>query len=137
VPRGPVANLIGLEDDLPCADFGLLVPVKRSEEYAAIRKRVADPKPVDAWRMGIDNYFVFELRPAADAAEVPSFALFKIRWEDYAPALAVVVTPSADGAEVQAVDLRQGGPAYKVSLSKVSLSEDADRDGENKIRVRS
>jgi hypothetical protein len=53
-------------DTLPCADFGLLGPLKRSREYASIRKRVADPKPIDAWQMDMVHYFLFQLpRPGS------------------------------------------------------------------------
>lgn len=105
------------DDDLPCADFGLLGPLKRSPEYASIRKRVADPKPLDAWQMDCEHYFVFELRPAteATATETP-FALFTMRWEDDGPVAALVITPDASGEQAEVVDLRQPGSVYTMPV---------------------
>ena len=89
------------EDVIRLPDFGLLGPLKRSAEYAAIRRRVADPSPMDAWEMDMTHYFVFELRrtEAADPASEPPYALFKMRWEDDGPLDAMVITPDVRGGE--------------------------------------
>src|SRR5215203_4827565 len=61
--------MFGADDDLPCADFGLLDLLKHSPEYRAMRRRGAAPKPVDAWQSNSLHYFVFKLRPTQRAAE--------------------------------------------------------------------
>jgi hypothetical protein len=96
-------------DTLPCADFGLLVPLKRSPEYASIRKRVADVKPVDAWQMDMIHYFLFHLKPPADDPGIePPYALFTMRWEDDGPVSARVIATDATGKEVTVLELRDG-----------------------------
>jgi hypothetical protein len=117
-----VAGIAGqhLDDNegLPCADFALLVPLKRSGEYGMIRRRVADPKPVDAWQLHGVHYFVFGLRgePGAAGAEEP-LALFAIRHGEPAPSCAVIVTAGPNGDAASVVDLRQSDLAYTVHLS--------------------
>ncbi len=44
-------------------DTTLLVAVKRSKVYRAIRSRIADPLPQDAWTEGGTAFVVFALRP--------------------------------------------------------------------------
>ena len=115
---GSVTSVYEIADDLPCADFGLLGPLKRSPEYASIRKRVANPKPVDAWQADMVHYFLFELKPVEDApatTEVP-FALFSMAWEDDGPVSALVITPDASGEQAEVVNLRQPGSIQTVSL---------------------
>jgi hypothetical protein len=51
-------------DDLAgCADYALLVPLKRSRKYGLLRPRIADLRPADAWQQDGLHFFVFELRP--------------------------------------------------------------------------
>jgi hypothetical protein len=96
-------------DTLPCADFGLLVPLKRSPEYASIRNRVADPKPADAWQMDMIHYFLFQLKPEEDTPGVQApYALFTMRWEDNGPVSARVISADFTGGEVKVLDLRDG-----------------------------
>lgn len=110
-------------DQLPCADYGLLVPLKRSRAYGVVRKRVADLKPVDAWLHDGLHFFNFALKPlnginghlengAATTLETPaahetSMAVFAMYPGLSQPVSAVVVTPRAGGAEPHIEDLRQ------------------------------
>src|SRR5207302_503103 len=55
-------------DELPGADYKLLVPLKRSRAYGAIRPRVADLRPTDAWKQDELHFFVFRLRAANGTA---------------------------------------------------------------------
>jgi chemotaxis response regulator CheB len=58
-----------------------------------------------------------EMRPPADRVPAAvSFALFKIRWEDNGPLLALIVTPSASATEASVRDVRQPARTYTVSL---------------------
>jgi hypothetical protein len=96
-------------DTLPCADFGLLMPLKRSPEYASIRKQVSDVKPVDAWQLDMIHYFLFELKPMelAHRAESP-YALFAMQWEKDGPVSARVISTRSAGNEVTVLDLKSG-----------------------------
>jgi hypothetical protein len=103
---------------LPCADAALLVPLKRSREYGAIRKRVADLRPVDSWQDDQFHFFVFALRPAENApatSEAP-VAVFAMHTESTGPVSAVVVTPCPDGAQAEVRDLREPDNAYMMPL---------------------
>ncbi|MBI3972690.1 MAG: hypothetical protein HY332_15540 [Chloroflexi bacterium] len=114
-------------DQLPCADYELLVPLKRSREYGAIRKRVEDLKPADAWRHGGLHFFSFALKAvdgidgtsghaangvpnplelSASASE-PPVAVFAMYPGSKQPISAVVVSPTSDGKEPRIEDLRQ------------------------------
>ena len=107
-----VEERLGVEDDLPCADYALLVPLKRSRAYGAVRKRVADLRPADAWLQDGLHFFVFDLHPPAGdgaPAERP-VAVFAMLQESREPVSAVVVTPGAGGAAPEVVDLRPTGP---------------------------
>ena len=108
-------------EDLPCADFGLLGLLKRSLEYGAIRHRAVNRKPLDAWMMNGEHYFVFELLPSKDVAATTtatSFALFKMRWEDNGPVVALIITPSTDGAHAEVRDVRLPDNVHLVPLSR-------------------
>ena len=112
-----------MSDDLPCADVALLVPLKRSAEFAAIRRRVANHHHLDSWEEDGLHFFVFQLHPAegaeangARAAEAP-VAVFAMHPEQTAPVSAVVVTPGPGGAEAEIRDLREPDSAYTVPVS--------------------
>ncbi|MHB1413945.1 MAG: hypothetical protein ACYC1C_01740 [Chloroflexota bacterium] len=104
-------------DSLPCPDFGLLGPLKRSPEYAVLRKRVADPKPLDAFLVNAeDHYFVFALKPGEGTAEQAPCAMFKMRYDQDGPVIALVITPR--GADkVEAVDIRRPDTITIVDLN--------------------
>jgi hypothetical protein len=131
VSRGSLADLYANADDLPCADFGLLGPLKRSPEYAGIRKRVADLKPVDAWQVNMLHYFVFQLRPSdeAPADAVTPFALFTMRWEDNEPVSAIVVTPSPSGDHAEVTNLREPKSTHTVPLGPNEASARSESSG--------
>jgi len=99
-----VATIGGnLSGALPCADFALLVPLKRSRPYATIRPRVADLRPVDAWEEDNLHYFVFRLTPADPGAPPPAeapLAVFVMQPGTSQPVSAVVVTGREGQAEV-------------------------------------
>lgn len=101
--------------NLPCADFGLLDPLKRSPEYREIRRLGAKPQPFDAWIAGGLHYFVFEI-PAHDEATA-AFALFTMLWEQNEPLAALVVTPLPIEQKARVNDLRQSGVAHEINLS--------------------
>ncbi len=114
-----VEERLGVDDGLPCADYALLVPLKRSRAYGAVRRRVADPRPADAWRQEGFHFFVFALRPAegADAAPAePPLAVFAMHPDEKDPVSAVVVTPGPDGAGAEVRDLREPERAYTVPV---------------------
>jgi hypothetical protein len=105
---------------LACADIDFLGPLTLSPAYAAIRKRVAHPKPVDAWQANLINYFIFQLKPAADApadAGAP-YALFSMSWEYDGPAKALVITLNTSGTHVQVENLLQPGVVQTVPLKE-------------------
>jgi hypothetical protein len=107
----------------PCADYALLVPLKRSRAYGAVRPRVADLRPSDAWLQDGLHFFVFDLHPLHPAPGAPAgapgagapaegpVAVFAIRAESREPVSAVVVTPGAGGADPEIVDLLPTGPS--------------------------
>jgi len=105
-----------VDDQAGCADYALLVPLKRSREYGVLRKRVTDLRPADAWQEDGVHFFVFELRandepvgaPAASPDDSPEspVAVFAMRPEPGTPISAVVVTPRPDDApDVTPVDV--------------------------------
>jgi hypothetical protein len=99
-------------DDLPCADTKLLVPLKRSAEYRAIRPRVADPHHLDSWQQDGFHLFVFQLRPSdgGPPAEAP-VVVFTMHPEYPGPLSAVVVSPSSAGV-IEVADLSHPGASY-------------------------
>jgi hypothetical protein len=107
-------------EDLPCADFAFLALLKRSPEYRAIRRRVADPKPIDAWQEEGWHYFLFQLLPEngqpASEATAP-VVLFTMVGGDSAPLSALIITPSPSGGQAEVTNLSQPGSTYSVDLS--------------------
>lgn len=96
----------------------MLALLKRSPEYRLIRRRVVHPKPLDAWQLNCEHYFVFELRPekgGAATTTATTFALFKMRWQDNGPASAY--TPSPDGKHTEVSDVRQPDKVHVVPLA--------------------
>lgn len=95
------------------------MPLKRSPEFARIRKRVADHHHRDAWQEEGFHFFTFLLRPdgaGAPAGEAP-LAVFAMHPEAPGPVSAVVVTPAPGGAEAEVRDLRAPDSAYTVPLT--------------------
>ena len=115
-----VAERLGVDDNLPCADYGLMVPLKRSKHYRAIRTRVADLQPADAWQQEGFHFFVFVLRVADDTQLLlpePPVAVFAMHPEMTEPVSAVVVTPSSNGAEAEIRDVLEPDSAYTAPIS--------------------
>ncbi len=110
-----ITSEYGSSDELPCADFALLVPLKKSPEYRVLRPRIANPKAIDSWQEDGLHFFVFALRDEAGGAE-PPVAVFTMHPEEPAPLSVVVVTPSPDGKEAEVLDLRQPDSAYSAPL---------------------
>ena len=112
------ADQYDVSADLPCADAALLVPLKRSRAYGAIRKRVADLRPVDSWQEDQFHFFVFALRPEenAPATSEPPLAVFAMQREATEPISAVVVTASPDGMQAEVRNLREPDTVYMMPL---------------------
>jgi hypothetical protein len=112
------ADQYDVSADLPCADATLLLPLKRSREYGAIRKRVADLRPVDSWQEDQVHFFVFALRPEenAPATPEPPLAVFAMHKESTEPLSAVVVTASPDGVQAEVRSLREPDTVYMMPL---------------------
>jgi hypothetical protein len=108
------ADQYDVSADLPCADAALLLPLKRSREYGAIRKRVADLRPIDSWQEDQVHFFVFALRPEENAPATPEapVAVFAMHAESAEPLSAVVVTPSVDGVQAEVRSLREPDNVY-------------------------
>ena len=106
------------DDGFPCADFSLLVPLKRSREYATLRRRVADPKPLDAWQVDQLHYFVFELRPVrgADGLDATPVALFVMASNGRAPTSVLLVGPGREAGKAQVTDLRRPDAPFTIHL---------------------
>jgi hypothetical protein len=114
----------------PCPEPELLAPLKRSTEFAAIRRRVADHHYLDAWVEDGLHFFVFQLRPEAALASVATngagpraaptdgpVAVFAMRPDTASVHSAVVVTPDTTGAAASILDLRDPGQSDTAPLS--------------------
>ncbi len=87
---------------LPCADMGLLTPLKRSPQYLSILACVAELKPVQAWQRSLKHYFTFELHRCP---ELPSdwpapTALFVMDFETDGPVSVTLVQADAKNEPV-------------------------------------
>ena len=129
-PSAPVPAGGGTADRQPCPDIKLLVPLKRSPEYAAIRRRVADPHHSDAWVEDGLHFFVFQLHPLEGAsppgtnggargrgAPQAPVAVFAMNPEASAVHSAAVVTPGPDGAEAEIMNLREPDSVYTAPVA--------------------
>jgi hypothetical protein len=138
----PVAALPaggGTGEEQPCADVTLLVPLKRSAEFAAIRRRVADPHHSDAWVEDGLHFFVYQLHPVEDAGQAPPgangaapgrptaqapVAVFAMDPASSTVHSAVVVTSGPDGAEAEVRDLRAPESAYTLPAAWADMGRD-------------
>jgi hypothetical protein len=114
-----IAGQYAPSDTLPCADAALLLPLKRSAEYAGIRRRTASPRAVDSWQDEGLHFFVFQLMPAEGDALVPDdppVAVFTMHPDEAAPLAAVIVTPQPGGSEATITDLRAPERSYTAPL---------------------
>ena len=114
------ADQYDVSADLPCADAALLIPLKRSREYGAIRKRVADLRPVDSWQEDQVHFFVYALRPeeSAPATPEPPLAVFAMHRGSTEPVSAVIVMASPDGVQAEVRSLREPDTVYTMSLPR-------------------
>jgi hypothetical protein len=114
-----IASQFAAGDDLPCADVKLLVPLKRSAEFAAIRRRVADHHHLDSWQDDDLHFFVFLLHPKegveADPKN-PPVAVFAMHPEIDVPLSAVVVTPKDRGVQAEIQDINAPDEAYTAPI---------------------
>jgi hypothetical protein len=97
------------DEGFPCADFALLVPLKRSPGYRQVRHRLVGVKPIDAWQTDDLHYFVFQLRSESEAPEsaaVAPLALFTMRPGEASPVRVQLVMLTAGGELERVVDLR-------------------------------
>jgi hypothetical protein len=98
----------------PCADYALLVPLKRSRQYRTVRSRVSDLRPSDAWQQDDLHFFVFSLNRVEGDARPPveaPVAVFAMRRDVQDPVSAVVVRSRADSQEPEVTPLDIGEPA--------------------------
>jgi len=105
--------------------MALIVPLKKSPEYRAIRPRVASPMAVDSWQDGGVHFFVFQLNPLEGAVAVPNdppVVVFAMNPEEPGPLSAVVVTPKPGGEEADVLDLRQPDSAYSAAYAEDNTS---------------
>jgi hypothetical protein len=101
-----VGHTAGAEaDELPCADHKLLVQLKRSREYRALRPRVAELKPIDSWIQEGLHFFVFQLKPEDGLPEAP-VAVFAIEPLAQEVVSAVAISSQPNGASPEVHDLR-------------------------------
>jgi hypothetical protein len=113
-----LAEEYAVEAELPSADNLLLEPLRRSNEYRAIGRRLAAPHPVDSWVEDGLHFFVFILL-ATDGAQLTSdapTAVFAMRPELTEPVSAIVVTPNPVDAQAEVADLREPKNAYTAPL---------------------
>ena len=115
-----IASEYAAGDDLPCADFKLLVPLKRSAEFGKIRKRVADHHHLDSWQEDGLHFFVFQLHPAEGTArrraDAP-VAVFAMHPEVDVPVSAVTVTPKDGGVAAEVQDIREPDSVYTAPVT--------------------
>jgi Carboxypeptidase regulatory-like domain len=108
------------QGEQPCADYALLVPLKRSRQYRAVRSRVSDLRPSDAWQQDDLHFFVFALNRVEGDAPPPveaPVAVFAMRPDVAEPVSAVVVRPRAESQEAEITPL---GEAESASAPQTS-----------------
>jgi glycosyltransferase involved in cell wall biosynthesis len=87
----------------------LLALLRQSPVYEAIGDRLVDDAPADTWQEEGLDFFAFDLLPTNGAASLsePPTVVFAVHPESLRLISAVVVTPDADGAQPQIVDLKE------------------------------
>ena len=91
------------------ADEALIVPLKKSPEYRAVRARLAGPAPTDSWEDEGLHYFVFQMRAEEGAPQgaEPPVALFIMRHGEPGPASVLIIAMEPDGDYAVVTDLRR------------------------------
>jgi hypothetical protein len=113
-----MADEYAVESELAVADMELLVPLRNSPEYRAIRPRLTDLQPVESWLEDGLHFFVFGLL-AIDGRDLNGdapTAVIAMHPESVEPVSAIVVTPEPGGHEAEIVDLRVPGWTYTAPL---------------------
>jgi hypothetical protein len=100
--------------DFPCADAALLLPLKASVEFAAVRGRLVGDEFLDSWKEDGLHFFVFSLLAPEGAeqgnrTEEGPLAVFAMHPALSNPVSAVVVSPRPGGVEAEIQDLRSPG----------------------------
>lgn len=115
-----IASQFGVAEDLPCADFKFLGPLKRSPEFRALRPRLAGKAPhplYDSWLDDGFHFFVFQLVPEAGrVATQAGLAVFAMHPDVKGSASAVTVVPTEDGKQAEITDLKKEGSSYVAPL---------------------
>ena len=95
-PKGATVNT------LPCADMGLLAPLRQSPQYQSILACVAEHKPVHAWERSLKHYFSFKLHrcPELPADWPAPTALFVMDFETDGPVSVTLVQADAKNEPV-------------------------------------
>ena len=95
------------------------MPLKRSAEYAGIRRRVAHPRAIDSWQEEGLHYFVFQLKAAEGAEATPEttpVAVSAMHPTMTEPVSAVVITPTGSGDQAEVVNLRDPDQPYTLPI---------------------
>ncbi|HEX6508016.1 MAG TPA: hypothetical protein VF221_10320 [Chloroflexota bacterium] len=115
-----MADEYAVESDLPVADMELLAPLRRSQEYGAIRHRLTDVQPIDSWLEDDLHFFVFGLL-ASDGADMNGdgpTAVIAMHPESTEPVSAIVVTPDPASHQAEIADLREASLTYTAPLPR-------------------
>lgn len=123
--------------ELPCADAALLVPLKSSVEFGAVRGRLVGDEFLDSWKEDGLHFFVFSLSAPQGAeqgtrTEDGPLAVFAMHPASSSPVSAVVVAPRPGGAEAEIRDLRSPGT---VTVAPVDPSPTIGRSNSRPDRV--
>ena len=105
-PVRALTKFLKMADELPPGDTGLLAALQESAAFADVSSRLAVHEPLETWRVGTDHFFLFGLHPD-ERSPRPSYALFKMIWEEDEPLVAAEITPSEDGGEAEVRQIRQ------------------------------
>jgi hypothetical protein len=98
------------------------VPLKRSAEFRALRRRLAGtaPHPVyDSWLDDGFHFFVFVLASDGNgesATEQTNFAVFAMHPESPEPVSAIAVVPTESGVEAEITNMRPPWGSYIAPL---------------------
>jgi glycosyltransferase involved in cell wall biosynthesis len=111
-----IASEYLLGEDVPPAALTLLPTIYASPEFAAIRDRVSDTRPMDSWQQDGLHFFVFVLRAAEPVAVDGPTAVFTMHPDLSEPVSAVMVTPRPGGAEAEVKDLRNLEVVYAAPI---------------------
>lgn len=128
-----IANQFAVGEDVPCADPGLLGPLKRTAIFRSLRPRLAGgaPHPVfDSWLDDGFSFFAFQLLPEPDVeAAGAGLAVFAMHPEMENPVSAIEVTPTVSGMHARITDLKGEVAAYIAPFKPEEPSPENRPDG--------